>query len=109
MLGQSAHLGCDYSLANSSLYSVKWYKNGQEFFRFMPSMARIFEVFHVSGVNLDVSESSKQWKSKDKMIFPLSLCTVTTREFIWSISTKIVREFTGEMKHSWLLSLSLSL
>ena len=55
VLGQSAQLGCQYSLANSSLYSVKWYKNGQEFFRYMPSMARTFEVFHVSGVSLDVS------------------------------------------------------
>ena len=66
MLGQSAHLGCDYNLGNSSLYSVKWYKNGQEFFRFMPSMSRSFEVFHVSGVNLDVSDRSKL---KDKAIF----------------------------------------
>ena len=62
VLGQSAHLGCHYNLGNSSLYSVKWYKNGQEFFRFMPSMARTFEVFHVRGVNLDVSDSSQQSK-----------------------------------------------
>ena len=32
----------------------------------MPSMSRSFEVFHVSGVNLDVSDSSKL---KDKAIF----------------------------------------
>ena len=54
VLGQPASLDCDYRLGNSSLYSVKWYKDGEEFFRFMPSMLRSFEVFHVAGVSLDV-------------------------------------------------------
>ena len=60
VLGQSASLVCNYNLANSSLYSLKWYKNGQEFFRFMPSLARSFEVFHVVGVNLDVSDTRQE-------------------------------------------------
>merc|ERR1719433_1963449 len=60
ILGQSALLGCDYDLEQSRLYSVKWYKDGQEFFRFMPSMENKVEVFPVVGVNVDV-------------IFPLTL------------------------------------
>ena len=55
ILGQSARLGCNYNLENSKLYSVKWYKDGQEFFRFMPSMENKIEVFQVNGVHVDVS------------------------------------------------------
>ena len=55
ILGGSANLGCNYALAGSKLYSVKWYKDGQEFFRFMPSMDTQIEVFPVRGVNVEVS------------------------------------------------------
>ena len=55
ILGQSAVLGCNYNLENSKLYSVKWYKDGQEFFRFMPSMENKIQVFPVKGVYIDVS------------------------------------------------------
>ena len=56
ILGSGASLGCDYNLEGSKLYSVKWYKDGQEFFRFMPSMDNKIEVFSVRGVNVEVSE-----------------------------------------------------
>ena len=58
ILGGSANLGCNYALAGSKLYSVKWYKDGQEFFRFMPSMDTQIEVFPVRGVSVDVSRPS---------------------------------------------------
>ena len=54
ILGQSALLGCDYDLEQSRLYSVKWYKDGKEFFRFMPSLEHKMQVFQVEGVNVDV-------------------------------------------------------
>ena len=60
ILGQSATLKCNYDLENSKLYSVKWYKDGQEFFRFMPSMENKIEVFQVPGVRIDVSQNT--WK-----------------------------------------------
>ena len=56
ILGSGASLGCDYNLEGSKLYSVKWYKDGQEFFRFMPSMDNKIEVFSVRGVNVEVRE-----------------------------------------------------
>ena len=31
--GRSAILECDYDLEGQALYSVKWYKNAQEFYR----------------------------------------------------------------------------
>ena len=55
ILGQSASLSCMYELEGSTLYSVKWYKNGEEFFRYMPSMETKYEVFPVHGVSIDVS------------------------------------------------------
>ena len=58
ILGSGASLGCDYNLEGSKLYSVKWYKDGQEFFRFMPSMDNKIEVFSVRGVSIEVSEGN---------------------------------------------------
>jgi hypothetical protein len=55
ILGQSASLKCSFDLEGSKLYSVKWYKNGQEFYRYMPAMERQYDVFDVAGVNIDVS------------------------------------------------------
>jgi len=71
ILGQSARLGCNYNLENSKLYSVKWYKDGQEFFRFMPSMENKIEVFPVKGVYIDKSDSS----SNHVRLYPISLKT----------------------------------
>ena len=56
ILGQSASLECNFDLEGSRLYSVKWYKNGQEFYRYMPGMERQYDVFDVPGVNIDVSK-----------------------------------------------------
>lgn len=58
ILGQSATLECKFDLEGSKLYSLKWYKNGEEFYRFMPSMENQFEVFRVSGVNIDLASST---------------------------------------------------
>jgi len=52
VFGQSASLQCNYDLEGSQLYSVKWYKNGQEFFRYMPSMDEQFTVFNIPGVHI---------------------------------------------------------
>ena len=53
-LGHGARLSCNYDLHNTSLYSLKWYKDGEEFYRFMPSMEPSIEVFAVPGVSIDV-------------------------------------------------------
>ena len=54
-VGQPAILKCDFDLQNSSLYSVKWYKDGNEFYRYMPSILPTTEVFAVAGIMIDVS------------------------------------------------------
>ena len=58
LYGHSASLHCNFDLEGSTLYSVKWYKNGEEFYRYLPSMERPYGVFGVPGVNMDVSTSN---------------------------------------------------
>lgn len=54
-------LRCEYDLGGEDLYSVKWYKDGAEFFRFMPGSRPPGRDFPVDGVHVDVNRSdSKQ-------------------------------------------------
>ncbi|XP_076303078.1 uncharacterized protein LOC143221541 [Lasioglossum baleicum] len=54
-------LRCEYDLSGEDLYSVKWYKDGAEFFRFMPGSRPPGRDFPVDGVYVDVNKSdSKQ-------------------------------------------------
>lgn len=41
-----------------ALYSVKWYKDGYEFFRYVPRDHPPAQVFEQNGVNVDVSSTS---------------------------------------------------
>ena len=63
-LGNPAQLSCDFRLEpGESLYSVKWYKNSIEFFRYIAGSGAIaiegeqreFTVYPQIGVYLDVS------------------------------------------------------
>ncbi|XP_053984074.1 uncharacterized protein LOC128879183 [Hylaeus volcanicus] len=54
-------LRCEYDLDDKDLYSVKWYKDGAEFFRYMPGSTPPGRDFPVEGVYVDVNKSdSKQ-------------------------------------------------
>lgn len=52
---KSALLGCRYSLDGESLYSVKWYKDGHEIYRYVPRDKPPGQAFPLPGVNIDVS------------------------------------------------------
>ena len=55
-VGESAVLRCLYDLEREQLYSVKWYKDGDEFFRYIPGdRDQTVTVFRLPGVNVDVS------------------------------------------------------
>ena len=54
----SGSVALDSSEEESRLYSVNWYKDGKEFFRFMPSMENKVQVFPVDGVNVEVRSQS---------------------------------------------------
>ncbi|PSN38261.1 hypothetical protein C0J52_17447 [Blattella germanica] len=50
-------LRCDYDLEGGNLYSVKWYKDGSEFFRFMPDYTPQSMAVRSSGIFVDLEKS----------------------------------------------------
>lgn len=55
LVGNSTRLECKYDLQGEKLYTVKWYKDGNEFYRFLPGESPEVQVFAVEGVHVDVS------------------------------------------------------
>lgn len=53
--GDSAKMTCTYDLESDPLYTVKWYKGRQEFFRYVPKELPHTRVFPWPGINVDVS------------------------------------------------------
>ncbi|XP_023936520.2 uncharacterized protein LOC112044789 [Bicyclus anynana] len=56
--GGQALLGCQFDLEGDDLYSVKWYKDGKEFYRYVPSNDEVMSHFTMPGVFVDVTHSS---------------------------------------------------
>ncbi|XP_046674543.1 uncharacterized protein LOC124363338 [Homalodisca vitripennis] len=57
LTGSTATLVCHYDLEGDPLYTVKWYKGREEFFRYVPKEHPHTRVFALPGVFVDVSES----------------------------------------------------
>ena len=51
---QNARLECHFDLDDETLYSVKWYKDGNEFYRYVPRDMPPAQVFPLPGVTVDV-------------------------------------------------------
>ncbi len=59
-IGDSASLKCIFDLENEQLYSVKWYKDGHEFFRYIPGdKDQRITIFKLPGVKVNVSAARK--------------------------------------------------
>ena len=56
--GDQVEMRCQYALASYELYSIKWYKDDDEFFRFIPSEIPSKYELKVSGVKVNVSTNS---------------------------------------------------
>lgn len=48
-------LNCQFDTGGDSLYSVKWYKDEHEFFRYTPGLSPKTLIFDLEGVKVDVS------------------------------------------------------
>ena len=70
--GSAIYLFCDYELAeNEEVYSVKWYKDNVEFYRYLPSNEPYQAKFYrLKGIHLDVS-SFLNYNSSYRMKFRL--------------------------------------
>lgn len=53
--GHSVTLGCEYDLEGAQLYSVKWYRENDEFYRYVPKEEPPIRVFPIQGIRVDVS------------------------------------------------------
>ncbi len=53
--GQDTKLRCIYDMEGDKLYSIKWYRNGHEFYRYIPSDNPKTTIFNGNGINVDVS------------------------------------------------------
>lgn len=55
--GDTVTLACEYDLEQVALYSIKWYWNEEEFYRFVPKESPPFWAFPMQHINVDVSRS----------------------------------------------------
>lgn len=53
-------LECHYEMEGDALYAVKWYKDGNEFYRYVPRDNPPIQVFDLKGINVDVQNSSNE-------------------------------------------------
>ncbi|XP_047986590.1 uncharacterized protein LOC125226605 [Leguminivora glycinivorella] len=55
--GQPAQLNCDYDLGDDALYSVKWYRDNEEFYRYMPKFDPPKHAYRIEGIKVNVAKS----------------------------------------------------
>ncbi|EEC19447.1 beat protein, putative [Ixodes scapularis] len=55
--GRSMWLNCTYDLESDELYSVKWYKNDTEFYRYIPRDRPPAQNYDLPGVVVDMVKS----------------------------------------------------
>ncbi|KAF0314289.1 Cell adhesion molecule 2 [Amphibalanus amphitrite] len=56
--GEAINITCDYQLRPSDqLYSVQWYKEGEEFYHYMPGTRQKKQTFNVPGIDVDLAAS----------------------------------------------------
>uniref|UniRef100_A0A182M0V6 Ig-like domain-containing protein n=1 Tax=Anopheles culicifacies TaxID=139723 RepID=A0A182M0V6_9DIPT len=67
--GHAVKLECHYDMEGEALYSVKWYKDGREFYRFVPRDDPPGSVFPQPGINVDLANST----SEQVILDPLDL------------------------------------
>ncbi|XP_063238363.1 uncharacterized protein LOC134539930 [Bacillus rossius redtenbacheri] len=59
--GEAVTMSCDYSLReHEALYSIRWYRDNAEFYRYVPKESPPTRVFHLRGVRVDVARSDER-------------------------------------------------
>ena len=53
--GQAVQLNCTYELEFDQLYSIKWYRDDDEFYRYLPSNFPTEQFYRTRGLYVDVS------------------------------------------------------
>ena len=84
-LGDPTWLNCSYDIGSEGLYSIKWYKDGQEFYRWNPKSKPSSQVFMLNGVKVDLSKSYQSnvyLSSTDSSAEGDYACELTTDHFL---------------------------
>ncbi|VVC39183.1 Hypothetical protein CINCED_3A004771 [Cinara cedri] len=55
--GETAVFRCNYQLEGAFLYAVKWYKENEEFYRYMPKWTPQKKAYPVDGISVDYDHS----------------------------------------------------
>lgn len=58
--GESVELNCIYDLDSDRLYSIKWYKNDVEFYRYVPNDWPPGQFLPLPGIKVDLSKSGRK-------------------------------------------------
>lgn len=60
LVGETVSLECSWQLEDEeALYSVKWYRGREEFYRYIPKELPHTRVFPLPGIEVDVSNLNK--------------------------------------------------
>ncbi|XP_046972789.1 uncharacterized protein LOC124539435 [Vanessa cardui] len=59
LTGRDAALMCTYELEGAQLYSIRWYRNMIEFYRYVPKESPATKVFPVAEIKVDVAASDQ--------------------------------------------------
>lgn len=64
VLNETVRMQCNFNLDKELLYSVKWYKDGHEFYRYVPRDVPMVQTFRVPGVdvNVGINHWFNHWK-----------------------------------------------
>ena len=54
LVGEGVKLVCRFDMEGDALYSVKWYRNEQEFYRFVPNDRPKLQIFPQHGIRVEV-------------------------------------------------------
>lgn len=69
LVGDTVWLNCSHDLTDTQLYSIKWYKDSEEIYRFLPSNKPTHAAYETDGLTIDVSVSSLFSSSPYKLLF----------------------------------------
>ena len=61
--GEMALLQCQHELESDTLYSVTWYKDHEEFYRYVPSAKPTKHSYVLEGIKVDVSLSANSFNT----------------------------------------------
>ncbi|KAK9869163.1 hypothetical protein WA026_002912 [Henosepilachna vigintioctopunctata] len=74
-LGDTITLSCDYDLESVALYTIKWYRNEEEFYRYVPKESPPSQVYGSIRRNTETCNKIRSWNSRSTLIKEIAAAT----------------------------------